>query len=319
MLDLKSKFMAVGAVALSLGLVSIPAKAQEFINVLTGGTSGVYYPLGVALSDIYAKEIEGARAQVQATKASVENLNLLQQGKGEIAFALGDSVKLAWEGNKEAGYPGKLDKLRGIAAIYPNYIQIVASADSGIKTLADLKGKSLSVGAPASGTELNARAIFEAAGMKYEDLGKVEYLPFAESVELIKNRQLDATLQSAGLGVASIRDLSTSQKINVVAVPKANVEKIGAPYISVVIPANTYDGQTEDVETAAVGNFLISHDGVSEETAYQMTKLLFENLDKLTAAHAAAKAIDASKALDGMPVPLHPGAERYYKEKGLLK
>jgi TRAP transporter TAXI family solute receptor len=319
MLDLKSKFMAVGAVALSLGLASIPAKAQEFINVLTGGTSGVYYPLGVALSDIYGKDIEGARAQVQATKASVENLNLLQQGKGEIAFALGDSVKLAWEGNKEAGYPGKLDKLRGIAAIYPNYIQIVASADSGIKTLADLKGKSLSVGAPASGTELNARAIFEAAGMKYEDLGKVEYLPFAESVELIKNRQLDATLQSAGLGVASIRDLSTSQKINVVAVPKADVEKIGAPYISVVIPANTYDGQAEDVETAAVGNFLISHDGVSEETAYQMTKLLFENLDKLTAAHAAAKAIDATKALDGMPVPLHPGAERYYKEKGLLK
>jgi TRAP transporter TAXI family solute receptor len=319
MLDLKSKFMAVGAVALSLGLVSIPAKAQEFINVLTGGTSGVYYPLGVALSDIYGKDIAGARAQVQATKASVENLNLLQQGKGEIAFALGDSVKLAWEGNKEAGYPGKLDKLRGIAAIYPNYIQIVASADSGVKTLADLKGKSLSVGAPASGTELNARAIFEAAGMKYEDLGKVEYLPFAESVELIKNRQLDATLQSAGLGVASIRDLSTSQKINVVAVPKADVEKIGAPYISVVIPANTYDGQTEDVDTAAVGNFLITHDGVSEETAYQMTKLLFENLDKLTAAHAAAKAIDPAKALDGMPVPLHPGAERYYKEKGLLK
>lgn len=155
--------------------------------------------------------------------------------------------------------------------------------------------------------------------MKYEDLGKVEYLPFAELVQLIKNRQLDATLQSAGLGVASIRDLSTSLKINVVAVPKADVEKIGAPYISVVIPANTYDGQTEDVETAAVGNFLISHDGVSEETAYQMTKLLFENLDKLTAAHAAAKAIDPAKALDGMPVPLHPGAERYYKEKGLLK
>lgn len=319
MLDLKSKFMAVGAVALSLGLTAIPAKAQEFINVLTGGTSGVYYPLGVALSDIYGKDIKGARAQVQATKASVENLNLLQQGKGEIAFALGDSVKLAWEGDKEAGYPGKLDKLRGIAAIYPNYIQIVASADSGIKTLADLKGKSLSVGAPASGTELNARAIFEAAGMKYEDLGKVEYLPFAESVELIKNRQLDATLQSAGLGVASIRDLSTSLKINVVAVPKADVEKIGTPYMSVIIPANTYDGQTEDVETAAVGNFLVSHDGVSEETAYQMTKLLFENIDKLTAAHAAAKAIDPAKALDGMPVPLHPGAERYYKEKGLLK
>jgi TRAP transporter TAXI family solute receptor len=315
----RTRLIAAGVVAFSLGAGVASAAAQEFINVLTGGTSGVYYPLGVALSEIYGKGIEGSRTQVQATKASVENLNLLQQGKGEIAFALGDSVKLAAEGNSEAGFPGKLDKLRGIAAIYPNYIQIVASKDSGIKTLADLKGKSLSVGAPASGTELNARAILEAAGMKYEDLGKVEYLPFAESVELIKNRQLDATLQSAGLGVASIRDLSTSLPINVVSVPAADVEKIGSPYIAVTIPAGTYDGQTEDVPTAAVGNFLVSQSDVSDETAYQMTKLLFEHLDQLVAAHAAAKGIDAAKALDGMPIPLHPGAERYYKEVGLLK
>ena len=318
MLNLGAKVFA-GAVALSVGLSAMPAKAQEFINVLTGGTSGVYYPLGVALGDIYGKGIEGARTQVQATKASVENLNLLQQGKGEIAFALGDSVKLAWEGNTEAGYPGKLDKLRGVAAIYPNYIQIVASQESGIKTLADLKGKSLSVGAPASGTELNARAIFAAAGLKYEDLGKVEYLPFAESVELIKNRQLDATLQSAGLGVASIRDLATSVPINVVAVPADVTGKIGSPYVVVTIPAGTYEGQAADVETAAVGNFLITHDGVSEETAYKMTKLLFDSLPQLVAAHAAAKAIDPAKALDGMPIPLHPGAEKYHRETGLIK
>ena len=319
MIQFKSKVFAAGAVALSLGLSAIPAKAQEFINVLTGGTSGVYYPLGVALSEIYAKGISGSRTQVQATKASVENLNLLQQKKGELAFALGDSVKSGWDGLQEAGFPAPLTDLRAIAAIYPNYVQIVASAESGIETLEDLKGKSISVGAPASGTELNARAIFAAAGMSYEDLGKVEFLPYAESAELIKNRQLDGTLQSAGLGVASIRDLSTSVPINVVAVPPADVEKIGAPYISVTIPAGTYEGQTEDVQTAAVGNFLITHEGVSDETAYQMTKLLFENLPQMVAAHAAAKAIDPAKALDGMPVPLHPGAERYYKEAGLLK
>lgn len=311
--------MLAGALALSTALAANSARAEEFINVLTGGTSGVYYPLGVALSKVYGDNIAGARTQVQATKASVENLNLLQAGRGEIGFSLGDSVQMAWDGNKEAGFPGKLDKLRGIAAIYPNYIQIVASQESGVKTLAELKGKSLSVGAPKSGTELNARAILKAAGMGYDTLGKTEYLPFAESVELIKNRQLDATLQSAGMGVASIRDLATSVKINVVAVPAADVEKIGAPYMAAVIPAGTYEGQTEDVPTAAVGNFLITHEGVSDETAYQMTKLLFDNLPALSAAHAAAKAIDVKKALDGMPIPLHPGAERYYKEIGVLK
>jgi TRAP transporter TAXI family solute receptor len=309
--------LAGGAMVAAAG--AAPAGAQEFINVLTGGTSGVYYPLGVALSEIYAAGIPGARVQVQATKASVENLNLLEQGKGEIAFSLGDSVKEAAAGNTEAGFPGKLEKLRGVAAIYPNYIQIVASKESGIETLADLKGKSLSVGAPASGTELNARAIFEAAGMSYEDLGRVEYLPFAESVELMKNRQLDATLQSAGLGVASIRDLASSVPITVVAVAPEIVEKIGAPFIGVAIPAGTYEGQAADVPTAAVGNFLVTSADVSDDTVYAMTKLLFENLGKLSAAHAAAKAIDPAKALDGMPVPVHPGAERYYREAGILK
>lgn len=308
-----------GAVATAMLAAAPVAKAEQFINILTGGTSGVYYPLGVALSQIYNDNIEGARAQVQSTKASVENLNLLQQGRGELAFALGDSVKLGWEGNTEAGFKGKLDKLRGLAAIYPNYIQLVATKDSGIATLADLKGKSLSVGAPKSGTELNARTIFGAAGMSYDDLGKTEYLPFAESVELMKNRQLDATLQSAGLGVASIRDLATTNDITVVSVPSDLVEKIGAPYITATIPAGTYRGQDADVPTAAVVNFLVTQADVPEETVYQMTKQLFANLDRLVAAHGAAKAIKAENALNGMPLPLHPGAERYYKEVGLIK
>jgi TRAP transporter TAXI family solute receptor len=243
---------------------------------------------------------------------------LLQQGRGEIAFSLGDSVQLAWEGSEEFGFPNKLDKLRGIAAIYPNYIQIVASEESGIKTLSDLKGKALSVGAPKSGTEVNARTIFEAAGMTYEDLGKVEYLPFAESVELIKNRQLDATLQSAGLGVASIRDLATSIPIQMVEVPQEVIDKLEPPYAAGTIPAGTYEGQDEDVTTVTVGNFLVTHADVPEELVYQMTKQLFENLDQLTAAHNAARAINLENAPKNMPVPLHPGAERYYREKGLM-
>ena len=310
---------AIAALSLlSVSLAPVASRADEFINVLTGGTSGVYYPLGAALSKIYGEKIEGARTQVQATKASVENLNLLQQGKGEIGFALGDSVKLAWEGNADAGFTRKLDKLRGIAAIYPNYIQIVASKESGITSLADLKGKSISVGAPKSGTELNARAIFAADGMSYNDLSKTEYLPFAESVELIKNRQLDATLQSAGLGVASIKDLATSVDIQMVAVPEAVVTKLGAPYVAATIPAGTYKGQDKDVPTVAVVNFLITSSNVSDELAYQMTKQLFENLPEMEAAHKAAAQIKLENAIKSMPVPLHPGAERYYKEKGLL-
>lgn len=310
----------VPAIALGGLMVTAPqAQAQDFINVLTGGTSGVYYPLGVALSEIYAAGIDGSRTQVQATKASVENLNLLAQGRGEIAFALGDSVQAAWEGDEEAGFPRALTELRAIAAIYPNYIQIVADASAGVTTLEDLRGKTLSVGAPASGTELNARAIFEAAGMTYDDLGKVEYLPFAESAELIKNRQIQATLQSAGLGVAFIQDLSATHEITVVAIPAELVEAIGQPFVPAVIPAGTYSGQDEDVPTAAVGNMLISHEGVSEETAYQMTKLMFDNVDRLRSSHGAAEGISPETALEGISIPLHPGAERYYREIGLIE
>ena len=304
---------AAGAVALSM----VPAKAEQFINVLTGGQSGVYYPLGVGLSKIYAEKIPDVRTQVQSTKASVENLNLLQQGKGEIGFALGDSVKLAVEGDADAGFKAPLDKLRGIAAIYPNFIQIVASKESGIKTLADLKGKRVSVGAAKSGTELNARKIFETAGMSYDDFEKTEYLPFAESVELIKNRQLDATLQSAGLGVASIKDLATSLDIQMVAVPEDIASQLGAPYVSETIPAGTYEGQDSDVQTVAVVNFLITNSDVPDEIAYEMTKQLFENLPELEAAHNAAAKIKLENALTGMPLPVHPGAEKYYAEKGM--
>jgi TRAP transporter TAXI family solute receptor len=292
------------------------AVSAEFINILTGGTSGVYYPLGVGLSKIYGEKIEGSKVQVQSTKASVENLNLIQSGKGEIAFVLGDSVKYGWEGNAEAGFQSKLDNLRGIAGIYPNYVHIVASKSSNINSIEDLKGKRVSVGAPKSGTELQARAILKAAGMSYEDLGKVEYLPFGQSVELIKNRQIDATVQSAGLGVASIKDLANSVEVVIVEIPESLIEKLGAPYVSATIPANTYQGVAQDTKTAGIVNFLITSQNVSDQTAYDMTKHLFENLPALVATHSAAKNINIDKALTGMPVPLHPGAEKYYKEKG---
>ena len=315
------RILSQAAAALAAAtLLALPVHAADFINVLTGGTSGVYYPMGVALSQIFGKALPGDKVSVQATKASAENLNLLQAGRGEIAFTLGDSLSDAYKGDAEAGFATPLKKLRGIAGIYPNYIQIVASADSGIKTLADLKGKRVSVGAPKSGTELNARAVLKAAGLSYKDLGKVEYLPFGESVELMKNRQLDVTLQSAGLGVSALRDLASAMKIVVVEIPADVVAKVGDPaYQPAMIPANTYEGQTKDVPSIAIQNFLVTHAGVPTETVYKMTKALWENLDALVAAHAAGKGIKKETAIKSMPVPLHPGAEKYYREAGMLK
>ena len=289
------------------------------INILTGGTSGVYYPLGMSLSDLYGENIEGSTTSVRATKASVENLNLLQIARGQLAFALGDSVADAWKGNEDAGFRAPRDRLRAIAGIYPNYIQIVASQASGIRSLEDLRGKRISVGAPRSGTELNARAIFKAAGLSYKDMGQVEFKPYAESVELIEKGQLDATLQSAGLGMAAIRELAERMPITFVAIPEQVVSRIGGAYQPGIIPAGTYRGQASDVTTATITNLLVSQTSVSDDLAYQMTRLLFENLGRLAEAHPAARDIQLERATNGLPIPLHPGAERFYREVGVLK
>ncbi len=308
----------VGAIC----LIAAPAiqAQQTFINVLTGGQSGIYYPLGVALSQAYGKVLPSAKISVQATKASAENLNLLQQGKGEVAFALADAVSDAWKGDEEAGFKTPLKKLRAVAGLYSNYIQIIANAESGIKTIADLKGKRISVGAPKSGTELNARAILKAAGLSYKDFAKVEYLGFGESVELMKNRQLDVTLQSVGLGAASIRDLAVSINIVVVSIPPEVVGKVGDPaYQAATIPADTYNGQKTPVPTVAIKNILVTHEGVANDVVYAMTKSMFDNIDGMVAAHTAAKGIVKHDAALGLPIPLHAGAEKYYREAGLLK
>ncbi|MBI3453882.1 MAG: TAXI family TRAP transporter solute-binding subunit [Rhodospirillales bacterium] len=308
----------------SLGATAANA---QFINIVSGGTTGVYYPLGQALERIYAKALPGSRIQHQSTAASVENLNLLESGRAEIALTLGDTLSLAWKGDKEAGFAGPLQKLRGVSAFHSNYIQIVASAESGIKTLADLKGKRVSVGSPRSGTELNARAIFPAAGIDYNGptsvgsvLGQVQFLPFGQSVDLMKNRQLDATLISAGLGVAAVRDLAASVDIVLIPVPADVVAKVGDPaYVVGTVPANTYRGQTTAISTARIANFLVTREGVSADVVYQMTKAMFENLQTMIDTQAAAKEIKLETATAGMPVPLHPGAERYYREKGIVR
>ncbi|HEY7943744.1 MAG: TAXI family TRAP transporter solute-binding subunit [Burkholderiales bacterium] len=314
-----SKLFVRCALALTLG-ASPAIAADQFITVLTGSTGGVYYPLGVALANAVAKAMPQVKTSVQATKGAAENLNLLQADRGEIAFAPGDLLSDAWKGSEEAGFRTPLKKLRGIATLYPNYIQVVARADSGIRRLADLQGKRVSVGALKSPTELDARAIFGAAGLSYKDFAKVEYLPLGESIELLKNRQIDAMLLSASLGMSAIRDLAAAMDIVVVPIPPDMIKKTNDPaYLPGIIPAHTYRGQNADLPAAVVENYLVTQAGVSNDVVYNITKALWANVDQMAAAHAAAKAIDRRHPLEGMPVPLHPGAQQYYEEVGLLK
>ncbi len=290
----------------------------EPIAVLTGGSSGVYYPLGVAIAMVYA-DIPGAKVQVETTDGSVENLMRLQQGSAQVAFALGDALTSAWRGAGDAGLGSRLDRLRVIGALYPNYIQIVATKASGIRVLGDLKGKSLAVGARQSGTELNARAIFSAAGLNLKSLGKVETIPFAESTQRMLKNELDASLQSAGLGVTSIKELTDNSDTVLVPVPPSVVRKLGAPFRPATIPADTYRGQTKSVPTASVMNYLVTSTSVSDELVYQMTRRLFDAVGELAVAHRAGHEIKLASAASRSPVPLHPGALRYYREKGLIK
>jgi TRAP transporter TAXI family solute receptor len=307
------------ALAAAISAAGCGGDPATYITILTGNTSGVYYPLGVGLSQVFRKAIPEATLSVQATAASVENLNLLQAERGELAFVLGDALADAWQGNADAGFKTPLKKLRTVAGAYFNYVQIVANAESDVKTLADLKGTRISVGAAGSGTELNARAIMKAAGLAYDDFARVEYLPFGESVDLMKNRQLDVTLQSAGLGVASLRDLASSVPIVFVPIPTDVIERVGNPiYRSGMIPAGTYEGQDAAVATATIQNFIVTHDRVPDDLVHRMTRAMFDNLDQLVAAHVAARDIRRDEAIRDLPVPLHPGAAAYYKEVGLL-
>lgn len=309
-------FLGLGISSLSLS-PQLMAQNNFAITVLTGGTSGVYYPLGVVLAKIYGDNLPFAKISVLATKASVENLLMLQKSEGEIAFATADTVSLAWVGNQTMGFPEKLTKLRGIASIYPNYIQIVARADSNIKTIADLKGKRVSVGASESATEVNARTVFAAANITYKDFAKVEYLPFGNSVKMMLNNEIDATIQSAGLGVSSINDLSNSIPIRIISIPSDITAKIKDPaYIAGVIPAGTYQNQNYDVPTIYITNIIVTRSDLTTEQVYNLTKLIFENLKELQNAHPAMTGIQFQKMIEGMPIPFHPGALKYFQEKG---
>lgn len=289
----------------------------EFITILTGGSSGVYYPLGGALAKIY-QEL-GANANSQSTSASAANAMTLNDEKAELGFLMGDTAADAYEGINSFQEKGAQENLRAIASLYVNYLQIVATKDSGIKTVGDLKGKRVAVGAPDSGTEISARRVLDAYGMTYEDI-KADYLSFAEGVEGMQNGTVDAVVMSSGLPNAGVMELGTTKEIAIVEIEEEKALQLQEEYTAffpTIVLKDTYDDMDKDIPTIGVYNVLLTHKDVSDETAYALTKAFFENIQQLRDTHHAAKDIEIENALRNLPVPLHPGAQKYYDEEGI--
>ena len=285
----------------------------NIVTIATGGASGPYNIIGSTLADVYSNEY-GVNSRTQTTGASVENVNLMKEDKIEMAFTMSDVVSQAVEGTESFTEP--TDKISQIAALYPNYVQIVTTADSGIETFDDLVGKRIAVGDQNSGVEVNARTLLEGHGITYDDI-QVDYLGYAEAADGLRAGQLDAAFLTSGLPNASLLELSETLDIRMVSVDPedvANIAQDESYFVALDIPADTY-GNEEAVPTAAIMNALIVHSDMSEDDVYKMTQTFFDNLETLGNSHQAATDITLEEAQEGLVAPLHPGAERYYSEQ----
>jgi TRAP transporter TAXI family solute receptor len=296
-----------------------PADVLTPLTIATGGTGGVYYPLGDGLAQIYNSKIHGLHATAEATVASVFNVEAIQRGEADMAFTQGDVAYVAFKRGTSANHQPH-EKLRGVAVLYVNVVQIVTSLNSHMNSVSDFRGGRIGVGAAESGTEVAARIIIEAHGLKYTDV-QPEFLSFSEVAERLEKGSLDAGFVVASYPVAAIIDASRTVAIRLIPIDHDVVDRIRADYPFLkpaVVPRGTYRDQTEDIETVGVDTLLVCRDDLPEELVYQLTKTLFEALPDLALKHSAASLIDPDQA-PATPIPLHPGAARYYRERELLK
>ncbi|WP_064092294.1 TAXI family TRAP transporter solute-binding subunit [Rossellomorea aquimaris] len=292
-------------------------KDVDFIGIATGGTGGTYYPLGGTFAKIIQDEA-GIKSTASTSGASAENMASIKDGKTEIAFTQTDIASYASEGT-EMFSDNKVENARGIATLYPETIQIVTTKDSGIKSVEDLKGKVVSVGEAGSGTLLNAKQILEIHGIKLEDL-EARNLSFDDSTTGIQDGTIDAAFITSGTPTGAVEGLAATEDIAIVPVEKSKIDELIEKYPYYAedeIPAGTYSKVEGATPTVAVRAMLVTNADISEDVIYKVTKAIFENTDKIT--HAKGEVIKAENALKGMGIELHPGAKKYFDEKGISK
>lgn len=324
-MTIRFRILAASALAVAVSLPNA-ASAQEriFFGIATGGTGGTYYPLGGMLAQLISNKVAIGGKKLSATAetagASVANARLLGQKDVESAFIAADILDSAYKGIGQ--FEGKpLRNLRALGALYPEQVQLVTLASANIRSFRDLKGKSVSSGPPGSGQWQLLGDLLETYGMTRKDISE-DFSSFAQSVDKIRDGNLTASLITAGAPTTSIVDLANAREIRIVALTGPEIDSLRRKqpyYASLQLPTGTYKGQAAPVDTLAVMAVWATHDGVTDAMAYEVTKALYENTEILGQVHPKGREISLKTALHSISIPLHPGAEKYYREKGLIK
>jgi TRAP transporter TAXI family solute receptor len=318
-LNLRAALAALAAAALA---VAFPVAAQQGnrISITTGGTGGVYYPLGGGMANILSKYVPGLSATAEVTGGSIDNLKLLGAGKSEVAFSMVDS---AWDAQQGVDkFKDSKVNVRTLMVLYPNRMHVVTIEGTGITKMSDLKGKRVSTGSAGSGTEIMANRVLEGAGLDYKTDIKVERLGVAESVNAIKDRKIDAFFWVGGVPTAAVTDLAATPGIKIRLIDHAEAldamnKKYGPLYVKGIIAANSYQGMDKPSENVDVWNILVASDKMSDKMAYDIVKTLWEKKPELVAVHKEAMNIELKFQKVGSPLPYHPGAKKYFEEQGV--
>lgn len=309
---------SLGAAAFAAGMAVSPARASRFVNLGAGHSGGGFFPVGAAVVAAISEAMPDVRAQVQQTGGSHENIQLVSRRRAEFGLALADALSSATRGADARRYPRPLPSLRGVAAMFPSYVHLAVRADSGIRTLQDLRGKRLTVGAAGGGTESNARDILAAAGMSFADLGRIEFLSGTDTSDAIRDRRIDGFFLSTGLGASALIEIGSSIDLRFVPIPSETIAAIGdTAYVAGQVPVGPYRAEGLPAPTAIVWTHLFCDQSLPAATVQQVLEAVFVRLDQFRGAHASLRAFSLEQAVVGMPIPFHEGAAAFFAARGV--